>query len=149
MCNAVDAEDVCQQAYLKAIQAQAQIVEPDRLGGWLTRVVINESLMHCRKQSRETEFRKELATNVMSVAGDGEPILLERLADRDWVLHALDRLDESMREVVVLRVMQEMSGQETSRLLGCSATLVSRRLHRGLDRLRQFAEISDRNEVAK
>ena len=57
---------------------------------------------------------------------------------RDLVLSALAQLPEPIRGVVTLRMMQEMSGNEVSELLGCSALDVSRRLHEGLDQLRRF-----------
>ena len=49
---------------------------------------------------------------------------------------AMDRLPETARMVVALRVMHGLSGNEVKDLLGCSAGEVSRQLHRGMEQLR-------------
>jgi len=51
---------------------------------------------------------------------------------------ALATLPEALREVLVLRMMQGISGNEVAELLGISAAEVSRRLHAGMQRLREF-----------
>jgi DNA-directed RNA polymerase specialized sigma24 family protein len=49
---------------------------------------------------------------------------------------ALRELPDLTRAVVVLRIMQGMSGNEVKGLLGCSAAEVSRRLYSGMEQLR-------------
>ena len=55
---------------------------------------------------------------------------------REAVVQAMDRLPETARTVVALRLMQGMSGNEVKDLLGCSASEVSRQLHAGMEQLR-------------
>lgn len=134
--DAASAEDVCQQVYLKALNARDRIQDPALLAGWLTRVVINESLdvLRVRKRQRKAyEARGEVGWAGPSPASDQESVEL-----REHVASLLERLDEPVRTVVVMRTMQGMSGNEVKRTLGCSAALVSRRLHQGLDQLRKW-----------
>jgi len=60
----------------------------------------------------------------------------ERAALKEAVRNALLTLPEQTRLVVVLRVMQGMSGNEVASSLSCSPSEVSRRLYEGLEKLR-------------
>jgi RNA polymerase sigma factor (sigma-70 family) len=59
---------------------------------------------------------------------------------RELVVAALAQLPESPRNTVALRVMHGLSGNEVSEMLGVSVSQVSRWLHEGLDRLREFLD---------
>ncbi len=59
---------------------------------------------------------------------------------RDSVIDALQKLPEKNRLVVTLRVMDGMPGKEVQKLVGCSASEVSRRLHQGMEELRKLLE---------
>ena len=127
------AADVCQQAYLRAWERRDQIRDSGALRSWLARVVINESFLVLRRS--ETEQRV-LAARSGWVGG--QQAAVEASDRRDLVVVAMARLPEPVRTVVALRVMQGLSGNEVSRLLGSNASEVSRRLHEGLDQLRLF-----------
>jgi RNA polymerase sigma factor (sigma-70 family) len=112
-------------------------IEPAKLRAWLARVVVNEALYVARRQKVE---RRTLAwqaaastTGAMAAAGPGD-----ELAVREAVIRALDRLPETPRTVVALRLIEGMSGNEVKALLGCSAAEVSRQLHAGMKRLREM-----------
>lgn len=125
------AEDICQQALLKACEQRVRVDQPGRLRAWLCRVVINESLTWLRHQKVERRHRDAVARRD-AVSGNR----VDAAETRDQVLLALGDLPEKLRVVVLLRAMQGMSGQEVAGLLGCSESEVSRRLYRGLDLMR-------------
>ncbi len=128
------AADVCQQAFLRAWENRDRIRDPRAMKGWLARVVINESFCVLRRRRTEQRVLEDRA----HWASDNHQGVAEMAERRDLVLSALAQLPEPIREVVTLRTMQGMSGNEVSDLLGCSGSDVSRRLHEGLDRLRRF-----------
>ena len=129
---------------LKAWQQEGAIRETGNLRPWLTRVVINESLQQLRKRKRErAAFEQRLQVQASltgpgggSGANPGNPG--EGLAVRETVRLALDELPEPTRSIVVLRLMNGYSGNEVKAMLGCSASEVSRRLHVGLEQLRDI-----------
>jgi RNA polymerase sigma factor (sigma-70 family) len=127
------AADVCQQAFLKAWQERDRIRDHGALGEWLVRVVLNESFCVLRRWRVERE-----AIAGRSPIVEDEPGPAESIERRDLLMVALARLPEPIREVVVLRTMKGMSGNEVSDLLRISASDVSRRLHEGLDQLREI-----------
>lgn len=129
--DAAAAEDACQQAMLKAWAQRDRIDNPDLLRSWLARTVVNESLQIARR--REIE-RRVLGRHAMSTESASEPE--SPLANREAVIEAMNELDEDVRAVVALRVIEGLSGNQVKDLLGCSAAGVSRRLHLGLEQLR-------------
>lgn len=128
------AEDACQQALLKACQQEQAIRDADRLRPWLTRVVVNESLQQLRRRRRERQAYEQRGQEQMHSIGPGD----EGLAVRETVRLALEELPEPTRTIVVLRLMNGFTGNEVKTMLGCSASEVSRRLHAGMEELRNI-----------
>lgn len=128
--DATAAEDACQQAILKACQMQEHVQSVDSLGGWLTRTVINESLMILRRRKTEKRILANKARDTVDAA-------IEEPERREAILEAIQRLPEPARMVVVLRILDGMPGSQVKEVLGCSAAEVSRRLHHGMEILRR------------
>lgn len=140
--NADVAEECCQQAFLKAWERRGSIGNGGRLRGWLARVVMNESLLVLRRKRRERAVLDDPAWRC-----DGE----SSAAADPWlhgrITSALNNLPELTRIVVVLRVMQGISGNEVKQLLDCSASEVSRRLYSGMEQLRVLLASERSREV--
>lgn len=141
----MDAQDVCQKAYVKALGAQQQIENPQALGSWLTRVIVNESLSLCRKRQRDHALHHQ--QDVAAVQKQDFADSIGNLENREWLMAMLERLDEPTRCVVVLRTMEGMTGQEVTKIMDCSASMVSRRLHQGLDQMRAWITQEQSSEV--
>ncbi|MEX0885787.1 MAG: sigma-70 family RNA polymerase sigma factor [Phycisphaeraceae bacterium] len=150
--DATAAEDVCQQAFMKAWQWHGRLEagaddagdEPEGVAGltgvagpsigpWLRKVVTNESLALLRRRRTEAASRPTVARMAPRAAVDPA----ERVAQREFVAAALAELPEPTQTVVRLRTMDGLSGNEVARALDCSASEVSRRLHAGMDQLRR------------
>ncbi len=136
------AEDVCQQAFLKAWQQLSDGEAPEHLKAWLTRVVINECLRLIRHRKVETRGQAVLAlSRGEQVYSEPDGSLAGRpgleAPARATLLAALNHLPDLTRAVLVLRLMHGLSGNEVKELLGCSAAEVSRRLYHGMEQLRR------------
>ena len=127
-----EAEDACQAAFAKAWERRAEIRDAAALKGWLVRAVTNEALQLARRHKIE---QRALQGHVPPSAASRPE--LERLAAREALQKALAFLPEQTQVVIVLRVIEGMSGNEVARVLGCCASEVSRRLYEGLERLRE------------
>jgi len=129
--NASAAEDVCQDAVLKLLKEPDQVRNWQQIRAWLVRTVTNGALLHLRRKKVEANAVQEISTWSGSTADQPDDFLLrEKLLDR------VEQLEPELREVVVLRMMQGLSGMEVQDILGLSASDVSRKLHAGLHRLR-------------
>jgi RNA polymerase sigma factor (sigma-70 family) len=126
------AEDVCQQAFLKAWEERERIRSLQALRPWLMRTVTNASLEIVRRRRIEQRVMRGEAQS----RGEGATVPVFEADTRDALLEALEKLPETTRMVIVLRVMRGLSGNEVKDMIGCSASEVSRHLHRGLGHLR-------------
>jgi RNA polymerase sigma factor (sigma-70 family) len=137
----VEAEDVVQEAFVKAFRALDRVDAEREFRPWILAIVRNEA----RNRSRSRMRRRNLE---MRLAGEGdsgdsarspETLTLEADAQRA-VLAAVDRLPERQRLVVGLRFLVGLSEAETAATLGIPAGTVKSRTARGLDRLRTDLE---------
>lgn len=134
-----EAEDVLQEAYLRAFSALPEFRGESSLATWLTRIVFNEALQRRRRKTElptaEIEPPPVPAAQVIPFPLSGhQPTDPERaMAQREicqLVEHAIDDLPEEFRTVLMARVIEDMSIEETADLLGLRPETVKTRLHR-------------------
>ena len=141
-----DAEDVMQDAFLKAYEHLDSFNGDSRFYTWLVRITVNQALMKLRKR-RANHFSLDQPV----AAGEDDPIPRDiedwspsperRYAQselRDILGGALQQLDPAYRIVFWLRDVEEVSTEETARLLGLSVPGVKARLSRARFRLRNI-----------
>jgi RNA polymerase sigma-70 factor (ECF subfamily) len=141
------AEDAVQSAYLNAFRSLAEFRNQSSLGTWLTRIVINEALAltRTRKPPLQSDGGQALLGGRVipfPVAGavlDPERSMAQRQIQAA-VERAIDEMPEDFRTVLVARVLEEMSVEETAELLGLKIETVKTRLHRARRLLRRAVE---------
>ena len=144
--NDAEAEDVVQDAYLKAIDAMDTFRGDAQLGTWLVRITANEALMRRRKTRRSAE--------VIALAGDLTPVdepeheaaddpskspevEALRAETRRMVETRIDSLPEAFRAVFVMRAVEELSVEETAAALDIPQATVRTRFFRARGLLRE------------
>jgi RNA polymerase sigma-70 factor, ECF subfamily len=145
--NDADAQEVAQEAILKAFAHLNQFRGESRFSTWLTRVTINEARMRRRKQHseimkpfNELESENDEGQFVPQDFADWHEIPseeLERKEVRDLLRKALAMLAEKYREVFVLRDIQHLSIEETAEAIGITPGTVKTRLLRARLMLRE------------
>lgn len=135
--NEHDAEDVAQEAVLKAFKNLRQFRGESRFSTWLIQITVNEARFRLRKQRTQmTEPINDLPDESNYTPrdfADWREIpseTLERKEVRQLLADALASLGEKYREVFVLRDMQHLSIEETARTLGITTASVKTRLLR-------------------
>lgn len=143
-----EAEDAVQAAYLRAFAALDEFRHQSSLGTWLTRIVMNEALGRLRSRRPTLSYDDAKAATTggqviafpLSAAGaDPERAMAQRQI-QTVVERAIDELPDPFRTVLIARVIEEMSVEETAELLGLKAETVKTRLHRARRLLRQALE---------
>jgi RNA polymerase sigma-70 factor (ECF subfamily) len=137
-----EAEDVMQDAYVRAYEHLNQFAGKAAFSTWLTRIAIHEALARKRRRGRIEELDALTTAN-----GDSMPILKSsaptpeagaaQAETRQLLEEAIDRLPENYRTVVMLREVEEMSVAETAESLGVTDAVVKTRLHRAHAMLRK------------
>jgi RNA polymerase sigma factor (sigma-70 family) len=137
--NAQDAEDVAQEAYLRAFRF-FDGYQGGNMRSWLLTIVRNTSYtwMHQnRAQQPTTAFDEELHTD--TTESQSPETLLLRNADRQLLNRALEELPLVFREVLVLLELEGLSYKEIADVLGVPIGTVMSRLARGRHKLRESA----------
>ncbi len=127
-----EAEDVVQDAYVRAYAHLAQFQGESAFGTWLTRIAVHEALARVRKRSRNASLDDE-AVQSEDVVADRSPSPEQRAHDRELrrVLEdAVDALPLAFRTVFVMRAVDEMSTTDAAAVLGIPEDTVRTRLHR-------------------
>ncbi len=129
-----EAEDVMQEAYVRAFAHLRQFEGRARFSTWLTKIAVYEAIMRARKRKRydSIESFPELRAPRL-----GDP---ERQAGNAELRQALETaiasLPEHYRSVYLLRDVEELDTSETAACLGITARTVKVRLHRARAKLR-------------
>ncbi|TPK54825.1 RNA polymerase sigma factor [Mesorhizobium sp. B2-4-19] len=138
--NDSEAEDIVQEAYVRAFAHLESFRGDASLGTWLSRIVINEALGRLRKRRRTVAMpenpQAEIIQFPLNPSDDPERTMAQRqiLA---LVERATDSLPVLYRMVFVARVIEGLSIEETSELLGVRPETVKTRLHRARTLLRK------------
>lgn len=148
--NRSDAEEITQEAFLRAYRCIRFFKGEARFGTWLYRIALNEALMRQRARRRRptdsledkvTRFA-DLGTAFCACADTDDLVDGKTLTQR--VREALGRLDESHRAALVLRDLEELTAEQAGRILGISPEAVRQRSHRARVRLRELlADLAD------
>jgi RNA polymerase sigma-70 factor, ECF subfamily len=136
--NAEEAEDVVQDAVLKAYRKLGSFRGDAKFSTWLTAITLNEARGRLRRGSRAMvdsldEQREDNADFTPAALTDWREIplaALEQKEIRDLLEQAMAELPDTYREIVTLRDVEECSIHDTAELLGISVSLVKVRLHR-------------------
>src|SRR5215470_16723441 len=144
--NPADAEDVTQEAMLKAFRHIRQFRAEARFSTWLIQIAVNEARMRRRKERPDlmepiADKRDDEGNYTPRDIADWREIpseSLERKEIREKLAEALSSLGEIYREVFVLRDMQHLSIEETAQALGISTASVKTRLLRARLMLRDL-----------
>src|SRR5207247_7131417 len=126
--NEADAEEVCQEAMLKAFAHIPQFRAEARFSTWLIQITVNEALMRRRRDRTVVmeglaEHPDEERNYTPRDFADWREIpseALERKEVRQRLAEALAMLDRKYREVFMMRDMEHLNIQETAEALGIS-----------------------------
>ena len=133
------AEDALQDALLLAWRDIRALRDPDAWDAWLRRLTVNA----CYKAAGKERRRKQVEVHV-----DPDPSAARTLdatadvAEREWVLDELGRLDIDRRTVLVLHYYLDLSLPEVAEILDIPYGTVTSRLHRGLEQMRRQMQVS-------
>ena len=129
------AEDAVHEAFARAFERWASVREHPNPIAWVTRVALNLNTSGWRAWRREQPEPPDLAVE-------------DELPIDPWLIRAVWRLPRRQRQVVALRILLDMSAEQTAEALGISVGAVGSHLHRALATLQTilaetaFAEAS-------
>ena len=143
--NDEDAEDVLQDAFLKAYTHLDNFKGDSKFYTWIVRIAVNEALMRLRKRKTDrtvpldepVELGEETVQREIAVWEDNPE---QQYSQEEWrriLDEAVESLKPDFRTVFVLRDIEELSTEETAETLGISVPAVKSRLLRARLALRE------------
>ena len=143
------AQDVVQDALIKAWLHLPELRESGALRSWLKRIVINHCISNERKQARSaTLMRLSLDEQPADLAYQITDDFYGRL-ERDWDLaQAITYLPVKQQIVIILHYYDDMTLPMMARVLHLSENTLKKRIQAALINLRSALRTADRNEMA-
>jgi RNA polymerase sigma-70 factor (ECF subfamily) len=133
--NDAEAEDVVQEAYVRAFTRLAEFRGDSSFGTWVSRITYNEALGRLRRQRPTTDLaildnmKQADIIPFPSTAIDPERTMAQREVQK-LLENAIDDLPEDFRSVLISRVVEGLSIEDTATVLGIKPQTVKTRLHR-------------------
>ncbi len=138
--DGAEAEDIVQEAYVRAFASLGAFRGEASLSTWLSRIVINEALGRLRKRKRIVAMpdnpQAQIIRFPLNPSDDPERTMAQRQI-LGLVERATDSLPDVYRSVFVARIIEGLSIGETADLLGVRPETVKTRLHRARTLLRK------------
>jgi RNA polymerase sigma-70 factor (ECF subfamily) len=140
MENREDAEEVLQDAFVRAYRSLNRCEDPDRFDAWLYRILVNRCrTAGTRRRRRERTF----------VADDRALDQAQSQSETGWnewreeLARALARLDRSQREAFLLKHVEQLSYEEMADATGAGISALKMRVSRARERLRILLNADD------
>jgi len=138
--NPAEAEDLVQDAVLKAIRAQTQFESGTNLRAWLLKILTNTFINRYRRGGLERSVLESpdadpladgwVSASTIEAMRDPESQALRPILEAE-IGKALDELPAEFRLAVILSDVEDLSYKEIADIMGCPIGTVMSRLHRG------------------
>jgi RNA polymerase sigma-70 factor (ECF subfamily) len=133
--NVADAQDLTQEAFIKALQRSDQLKDGDKATHWLSRIATNTALDFLRRHGRYTFCEIDEAPEYECESP--EEILL-RGEQREYLEEGLAVLTPRERAALVLRDVEDLPAEEVARQLDCSKATVRSHIANARTKVRKF-----------
>ena len=151
--NSHDAQEVTQDAFIKAFSSLATLQKPEAFGGWLMRIVSNLSLNYRRSRKTRSQLPlddllgpTESSQQAQSAGGSsdwmsqrGDPVHLLASEEMGRKLQAaLSQLPEKQRLAITMFTIEEMPQKQVAEALNCSVEAVKWHVFQGRKKLKEL-----------
>ena len=133
--NVADAQDLTQEAFIKALQHQDQIKDAQKAAHWLSRIATNTAIDFLRRSGRNAFCEIDDAPE--SPLESPEQALL-RSEHRDYLEDGLRLLSPRERAALMLRDVEGLAAEEVAQRLNCSKATVRSHIANARIKLRKY-----------
>ena len=135
--NVADAQDLTQEAFIKALQRQDQLKDEQKAAHWLSRIATNTAIDFLRRSGRATFCEME---NAPEGHAESPEQLLLRSEHRDYLEDGLRLLSPRERAALLLRDVEGLPAEEVARQLECSKATVRSHIANARAKFRRYME---------
>ena len=147
--NPTDAEDVVQDALLRAFEALPQLSDLNRFGSWLHSITRNRALRYYKNASRyqPQEDMEPYLNRSTDTSAEDPARIVERELTQQGIRDAIQELPDDFRAVIELFYWAEMPQKRMAEFLSLPLTTVKWRLHKAKELLKTILENRGYSEV--
>jgi len=135
--NVADAQDLTQEAFIKALQHQDQLKDEQKAAHWLSRIATNTAIDFIRRSGRATFCEIDEAPE--SHAESPEQAVL-RSEHRSYLQDGLRLLSPRERAALMLRDVEGLPAEEVAKRLDCSKATVRSHIANARTKMRRYME---------
>src|SRR5579883_1401488 len=128
--NVPDAQDLTQEAFIKALQRQDQLKDLDKAAHWLSRIASNTAIDFLRRNGR---------VNFSDIDEIPEQLVL-RAEHREHLATGLNVLTDRERTALLLRDVEGLPAEEVAERLNCSKATVRSHIANARVKFRKYLE---------
>lgn len=136
--NRDDAEDLVEEAFIKAYRAINRFEQGRSFFAWLCRIAVNNAINFMKKERRnQTQPLETIEYSLSAKKGNPVEMTKEKML-KERITMAIAKLPEEFRTILVLRVEQDFSYEQISTILDIPRGTVMSRLARARQKLRDL-----------
>ena len=133
--NIAEAQDLTQEAFIKALQRQDKLNDEDKAAHWLSRIATNTAIDFLRRHGRVAYCEMDVHTESSEESPEQQ---LLRSEHRDYLEDGLRLLTARERAALVLRDVEGCPAEEVARRLDCSKATVRSHIANARIKLRRY-----------
>ena len=137
--NVADAQDLTQEAFIKALQHQEQLKDELKAAHWLSRIATNTAIDFLRRNGRASFCEIDDAPEVHGGSESPEQMLL-RSEQRNYLEDGLRLLSPRERAALILRDVEGLPAEEVAERLNCSKATVRSHIANARIKFRRYME---------
>lgn len=138
--NVADAQDLTQEAFIKALQRQDQLKDLDKAAHWLSRIASNTAIDFLRRHGKVNFCEIDSLIEPLSEPSASPEQAVLRGEHREYLERGLAGLTERERTALILRDVEGLSADEVARQLNCSKATVRSHIANARIKFRRYME---------
>jgi RNA polymerase sigma-70 factor (ECF subfamily) len=139
--NVDDAQDLTQEAFIKALQRQDQLKDAKKAAHWLSRIASNTAIDFLRRNGRVNFSDIDTLADPLTSSAEESPEQVLLLAERrSYLQDGLRLLSDRERMALIMRDVDGMPAEEVARQLNCSKATVRSHIANARIKFRRYME---------
>ncbi len=138
--NVDDAQELTQEAFIKALQRQDQLKDLEKAAHWLSRIASNTAIDFLRRHGKVNFCEIDAVAEPLTHEGESPEQAVLRAERRVYLEEGLAVLTERERTALILRDVEGLPAEEVARRLNCSKATVRSHIANARIKFRRYLE---------
>ncbi len=144
--NVDDAQDLTQEAFIKALQRQDQLKDSEKAAHWLSRIASNTAIDFMRRNGKTTFTEIDSVLEPLREPSESPEQAVLRGERRAYLEEGLKSLTPRERAALLLRDVEDLPAEEVARRLNCSKATVRSHIANARIKFKRYMEKKARAE---